>query len=80
MDAPPHNGCQGIYLSPSTTIIGLDELTPAKGAFKLREHVVHVDCRIEDSPPDSDDLGESYDENDDESELIGSTAHHHSGS
>ena len=48
----------------SITIVGLDELAPVKKVFKLREHIEHVDYRIDDAPPDWDDLpGENSDEN-----------------
>ena len=46
----------------SITIVGLDELVPGKKVFKLREHIEHVDYRVDDAPPDWDDLpGESSD-------------------
>jgi hypothetical protein len=56
---------------PSITIVGMDELAPAKEVFKLREYVTYVNYRVDDSPPDWDDLGESDDESDDESEWVG---------
>jgi hypothetical protein len=53
---------------PSNTIVGLDELAPAKAAYELGELITHVDHRVDDSPPDWDDLGESDDKSDDGSE------------
>ena len=34
---------------------GLDELAPGK-VFKLREHVTRIEYRIDDTPPNWDDL------------------------
>lgn len=34
------------------TIVGLGELISGKEVFKLREHVTHVDCKVDDAPPD----------------------------
>jgi hypothetical protein len=53
---------------PSITIVGMDELAPAEEVFRLKEYVTHVDYRVDDSPPDWDDLGESDDEGDEDSE------------
>ena len=39
----------------SITMIGLGELLPGKGVFRLREHVAHVEYRVEESPPKWDD-------------------------
>ena len=45
----------GVKLS-SITIVGLGELAPAEGIFELREHVTRVDYRVDNAPPDWDDL------------------------
>ena len=58
---------------PSNTIVGLDEFTPVKAAFKLGEFITHMDHRVDDSPPDWGELSESDDESDDESEYVGRT-------
>jgi len=55
---------RGAKLS-SITIVGLGELAPGKEVFKLREHVTHVEYRVDDAPPDWDDLS---DESNDEGE------------
>ena len=46
---------RGVKLS-SITIVGLGELAPVEGIFKLREHVTRVDYRVDDAPPDWDEL------------------------
>ena len=46
---------RGVKLS-SITIVGLEELAPAEGMFGLREHVTRVDYRVDDAPPDWDEL------------------------
>jgi hypothetical protein len=51
---------------PSITIVGLDELAPEKEVVKLKEHVTHVDYRVDDTLPDWDDVGEGDDESDDD--------------
>ena len=50
---------------PSITIVGLDELAPEKEVVKLREHVTHVDYRVDDTLPDWDDVSEGDGESDD---------------
>lgn len=55
---------RGVKLS-SITVVGLGEFAPEKEVFKLREHVTHVECRVDDAPPDWDDVS---DESSDESE------------
>ena len=40
----------------SITIIGLGELASRKEVFKLREHVTRVDYRVEEEPPEWDDI------------------------
>ena len=40
----------------SVTIVGLGRLAPGKEVFKLREHVTRVEYRIDDMPPNWDDL------------------------
>ena len=47
---------------PSITIVGMDQPAPAQEVFELKEYVTHVDYRVDDSPPDWDDPGESDDE------------------
>jgi hypothetical protein len=46
---------RGVKLS-SITIIGLGELVSGKEVFKLREHVARVDYRVEEEPPEWDDI------------------------
>ena len=55
---------RGAKLS-SITIVGLGELVSGARVFKLREHVTHVEYRIDDATPDWDHLS---DESSDESE------------
>jgi hypothetical protein len=46
---------RGVKLS-SITIIGLGELVSGKEVFKLRDHVARVDYRVEEEPPEWDDI------------------------
>jgi len=47
----------------SITIVGLGEPVPDREMFELREHVAHMECRVEDAPPTWDHIpGESGDE------------------
>jgi len=46
---------RGAKLS-SITLVGLDELAPAREVFSLREHVTHVNYRADDTAPDWDYL------------------------
>ena len=36
---------------PLATTVGLGRLVPGKEIFKPREHVILVDCRVDDAPP-----------------------------
>ena len=48
---------RGVKLS-SIAIIGLGELVSGKEVFKLREHVTRVDYRVEEEPPEWDDIAD----------------------
>ena len=53
----------------SITIVGLDELVPGTEVFQLREHVGHVEYRVDDALPDWDTIpSESDDDSDDSSD------------
>ena len=53
----------------SITIVGMDELVPGMEVFKLREHVGHMEYRVDDALPDWDTIpGDSSDDNNDSSD------------
>jgi hypothetical protein len=55
MSMAKERASRGAKLS-SITIVGLGELVSGKEVFKLREHVAHVDYRVEEEPPEWDDI------------------------
>ena len=53
----------------SITIVGLDGLVPGTEVFKLREHVEHVEYRVDDALPEWNTIpGSDDDSSDDESD------------
>ena len=52
----------------SITIVGMDELLPGKEVFKLREHIKHVEYRVDDTLPNWNTIPGGGDDSNGESE------------